>query len=76
MAPAMDTNPAGLMASMLISTVGLGIFMYGKKQARLPQLCAGLVMMAYPCFVADATLMLGIGAGVVAVLVIAVRSGL
>jgi hypothetical protein len=72
----MDMNPSNLMASMLIGTVGLGIFMYGKKQQRVPQLVAGLVLMSYPYFVENTTWMCGIGAGVVAALFFAVRSGL
>jgi hypothetical protein len=72
----MDMNPSNLMASMLIGTVGLGIFMYGKKQQRLPQLVTGLVLMAFPYFVASTAWMFGIGAGVIAVLVVVVRAGL
>jgi hypothetical protein len=72
----METNSSNLMASMLIGTIGMGIFMYGKKQQRIPQLIAGLVLMAYPYLVDDASWMFGIGAGIVAALFFAVRYGL
>jgi hypothetical protein len=71
----MDTNPSSFMASMLIGTIGFGIFIYGKKQQRLPQLLAGVTLMGYPYFVENVTAMLAIGAGVIAALWFAVRYG-
>jgi hypothetical protein len=71
----METNPSSFMASMLIGTIGFGIFIYGKKQQRLPQLLAGVALMGYPYFVENVTAMLAIGAGVIAALWFAVRYG-
>jgi len=33
-------TPNSLFLSLVVSTVGLGLFIYGKKQQRLPQLIA------------------------------------
>ena len=35
---------------MTISSIGLGLFVNGRKQARLPQLAVGLTLMAFPVF--------------------------
>ncbi len=40
-----------LLLSLLISTIGLGYFIYGKKMVRYSFLFAGLLMMIYPYFV-------------------------
>jgi hypothetical protein len=61
---------------MLVSTIGFGIFLYGKKQVRVPQLATGIALMVYPYFVGSAALMIGIGAVLVAGLWLAVRAGL
>ncbi|HEX5053978.1 MAG TPA: hypothetical protein VFZ65_19525 [Planctomycetota bacterium] len=44
----MDIPTSVLVTGFLVSTVGFSFFLYGKKQARLPQLVAGLLMMAVP----------------------------
>jgi hypothetical protein len=72
----MDLSPGTLIASMLVSTVGFGFFLYGKKQVRLPQLATGVVLMAYPYFVGGAALVIGIGAGIVLALWLALRAGI
>lgn len=61
--------------SLLVSSVGLGLFLYGKKQARAPQLVSGLAMMIYPAFVASPLLMLAICALLTAGTWFAVRAG-
>jgi len=68
-----DTN--SLVASMAIGLVGFGIFLYGKKQARAPQLIVGIAMMIYPYFVPGALPMLGIAAALVGLLVLASKLG-
>ena len=47
--------------SLLISTIGLGYFMYGKKAVRYNFLIAGLILMIYPYFVPGILLLLIIG---------------
>jgi hypothetical protein len=56
--------------------VGFGIFIYGKKQLRIPQLVVGLALMVYPYFVASPGWMLGIGSALMLGLWLAVRAGL
>ncbi len=69
-------SSTSLMTSMLVSTIGFGFFIYGKKQQRMPQLFAGLALMIYPYFIDGALWMFGIGAAVIGALAIAVRCGL
>ena len=35
----------------MISTVGLGLLIYGKRQQRIPQIVVGILMLVYPYFV-------------------------
>ena len=65
-----------LLASLVVSTVGLGLFLYGKKQVRFPQLVVGLVMMTFPYFVAGSLAIWGLGSLLVLALVAAVRMGM
>jgi hypothetical protein len=46
----MNFDPAFLFLSLIPSGIGFVLFMYGKKQGRMPQLVAGLVFMVYPYF--------------------------
>jgi len=45
------SNPALLISGMLISTVGFGLFMYGKKAQEGRSLGIGLALMVFPFFV-------------------------
>jgi|RhiMethySRZTD1v2_1073278.scaffolds.fasta_scaffold1514016_2 hypothetical protein len=71
----MSFSAATLFASFLVSTVGLGFFLYGKKMLRIPQLVSGIAMMVYPCFLGSATVIYAIGGALVTALWIAVRLG-
>ena len=66
---------AWLFLSTLISGGGVGFFIYGKKQARVPHLIAGIVLLVYPYFVANPWVMLGIAGVVLALLWVIVRFG-
>ena len=56
----MDTTL--LLWSLLFSSIGLGFFIYGKKQrAGVPLFC-GLGLMIYPYFVSSAPLLVATGA--------------
>jgi hypothetical protein len=59
-----DLSAGSLFASLLVSTVGLFLFLYGKKTLRFPQLSSGLVLMIFPYFVPGAGWMLGIAGAV------------
>lgn len=45
----MDVN--WLLLSMVYSTVGLGMFMYGRKAVRFVPLIAGILLMVVPYFI-------------------------
>ncbi len=42
-----------LFIGMIISTVGVGYMMYGRRQARFAPVIAGVVLCIYPYFVDD-----------------------
>lgn len=50
-----------LLASLIVGSLGLGLFLYGKKQQKMPQLGVGLTMMVYPYFVTGTLPIVGIG---------------
>jgi hypothetical protein len=72
----MDLSAGTLFASLVVSTVGFGIFVYGKKQERIPQLSIGLVMAVFPYFTAGPLVLWGIGAALILGLVLALRLGM
>lgn len=71
----MDLRPWSLFLSLFIGSVGFGFFIYGRKQQRIPQLVAGILLMGYPYFVSNLWLMAGIAVLIVALVAVAVRIG-
>jgi len=71
----MSLDPTLLFLSLITSGIGFVLFVYGKKQERWPQLVAGVALMIYPYVVSTATMMIAIGAGIIAALWLAVRQG-
>lgn len=69
----MDFSVGSLFASLLVGGIGFVLFVYGRKQSRMPHLVTGFVLMAYPYFVSDTLLMIGIAALLLALLWYAVR---
>ncbi len=54
----MDMSNPGLMVSAgLISMIGLGVFMYGKRMQDVKSLGIGLWMMIFPMFVPSVLVM-------------------
>lgn len=47
----MELDMGMLMSAMLIGAVGMGLFIYGKKQTNIQVLALGLAFMVYPYFV-------------------------
>ncbi len=41
-------STASILTGFIISTIGFSVFLYGKKQQRLPQLFSGIVLMVLP----------------------------
>lgn len=62
----LDLSPSGLIVGTVISGIGLGLFLYGKRAARAPQLIIGILLMGLPMFVTGALAMLAISSGLVA----------
>ncbi|CAM4080447.1 amino acid transport protein [Acinetobacter pragensis] len=56
-----------LLLSVIFSSVGLGYFIYGKKQQQSVPLICGLALMIYPYFIDSAALMSAIGILLIAV---------
>jgi hypothetical protein len=68
-------DPTWLFLSLVISGGGLALFIYGKKQARIPQLVGGLILMVYPYVVPGTLWMIAIAVVVLLALWWAVRQG-
>lgn len=50
-----------LLLGVLFSSIGLGYFLYGKKQKVTMPLVCGLVLMIFPYFVENTTMLTTIG---------------
>jgi hypothetical protein len=72
----MDLDANAIIASVLIGSVGLGVFIYGKRQSRLPHLIVGGLLLVYPYFVPNLWLMLGIAVVLLLGLFVVARLGL
>ena len=46
---------------MVFGSIGLGFFIYGKKQKVIVPLLVGIALMIYPYFIADLTLLIIVG---------------
>lgn len=58
---------ASLLWGLLFGSVGLGYFLYGKKQKAVVPLVCGLTLMIFPYFIGNAILLVAIGAALTAV---------
>ncbi|MEO6223018.1 MAG: hypothetical protein ABIP90_07190 [Vicinamibacterales bacterium] len=68
-------EPMTLFVSLVTSLAGFGLFSYGRKQQRLPQVAGGLLLMVYPYFVSSLSTMLIAGSLICAGVWLAVRAG-
>jgi hypothetical protein len=71
----MSFDPGSLLLSVVLGGVGLGLFVYGKKEGRIPHLLAGVAYMAYPYFVDSLMASLAIAAAIGLGRWLAVRQG-
>ncbi|HEY4103777.1 MAG TPA: hypothetical protein VGM44_07795 [Polyangiaceae bacterium] len=69
-------NGNSILAGFLVSTIGFGFFMYGKKQGRAPQIAYGLLCMVYPYFVGGPPWIFAIFALLSLLMWLAIRVGL
>jgi len=55
-----------LLWGLFFGSIGLGFFMYGKKQRATVPLVCGLGLMVFPYFVSNTALLVAIGVALVA----------
>ena len=55
-----------LIWSLLFSAVGLGFFMYGRKQVAVVPLVCGVILMVFPYFISNVFLLVVIGVALIA----------
>ena len=55
-----------LFWGLLFGSVGLGFFVYGKKQKAVVPMVCGLVLMIFPYFIANTILLVAIGVALIA----------
>lgn len=55
-------NPTSLMIGMLTGAIGVGYFIYGKRQTKFAPLIAGMMLCVYPYFVDSLLWLVVIGA--------------
>lgn len=60
-------NAGLLLWGLLFSSIGLGFFLYGKKQRSVVPLVCGLVLMIYPYFIPNVIALVAIGVMLIAV---------
>lgn len=72
----MDFSAGSMLASMLVSTAGFSVFLYGKRQTRAPQMLGGAAMMVAPYAAGGAVGILSAGALLGLGVWLAVRVGL
>jgi len=61
-------DTATLLWGLLFSSIGLGFFLYGRKQRAIVPLVCGLTLMIYPYFVASTLVLVIVGVMLVAIL--------
>jgi hypothetical protein len=59
-------NTASLLWGLLFGSIGIGFFVYGKKQRAVVPLVCGLALMVFPYFVDNTILLVAIGAALLA----------
>jgi hypothetical protein len=55
-------NEAELLWGVLFSSIGVGYFIYGRRQGKTIPLLCGVVLMAYPYFMPNTSALVIIGA--------------
>lgn len=57
---------SSLLWGLLFSSIGMGFFIYGKKQKALVPLACGLALMIFPYFVSSTVYLVAIGVALTA----------
>jgi len=59
-------NTSSLIFGLLFGSIGIGFFVYGKRQRAVVPLVCGVALMIFPYFVSSAILLVVIGVALVA----------
>jgi len=59
-------DTASLLWGLLFGSIGLGFFIYGKRQKAVVPLVCGVTLMIFPYFIANSILLVTIGVALVA----------
>ena len=59
-------NATSLVIGIFTGAIGVGYFMYGKRQARFVPLIAGMLLCIYPYFVESVTWLVLVGVALMA----------
>jgi len=59
-------SSALLLWGLLFGSIGIGFFIFGKRQGKLVPLICGLMLIVCPYFVTDHWLLIGIGSALIA----------
>jgi len=62
---ALDTS--SLLWGLLFGSIGLGFFVYGRRQKRVVPLVCGLTLMIFPYFVSNTALLVMLGIALIAI---------
>lgn len=62
-----DITITSLLLGVVFGSVGMGFFIYGKKQGTIVPLLCGLTLMVLPYFISSTLLLFVVGAVLVAV---------
>jgi hypothetical protein len=60
-------STSSLVWGLLFGSIGLGFFMYGKKQRAVVPLVCGLVLMVFPYFISNTVLLVIVGVALMAI---------
>jgi hypothetical protein len=60
-------STSSIIFGLLFGTIGLGYFIYGKKQEEYVSLACGIGLMAFPYFVANTIALVAIGVVLMAI---------
>jgi hypothetical protein len=59
-------DTTSLLWGLLFGSVGLGFFIYGKRQKAVVPLVCGLVLMVFPYFISNTIVLIAIGVALMA----------
>lgn len=62
----MNFSAAGMFAGVIFGSIGVGYFMYGRRQTRPVHLACGITLAVFPWFVTNLVALIGIGIALIA----------